>query len=118
MKTIGRRSLPSPRPRQSFFQEPESAHGSIASSEAPPIASPTCELAQAENEAKNKEAKGGQVHTDIEDNRKELIAKPKTKTRSFQGPKSDIGSIIQFETPLIASPTPNPPNSANNNLKF
>jgi len=47
-----------------------------------------------------KEAKGGQVHVDMEDHRNEEFVKPKTKPKPFQGKGNVLGSI----EPSVAVP--------------
>merc|ERR1712106_1106087 len=48
-----------------------------------------------------KEAKGGEVHVDMEDHREEEFVKPKAPARPFQGSGNVLGSIA----PAVAAPT-------------
>ena len=91
-----------PKIKAKSFQGPNGGvNGSVAPSKTPPT-----DLSQAEKAAHNKETKGRQDH------RKEELAKPKIKAKSFQGPEDVIASImpgviasiIQSKTPT-ASPT-------------
>merc|ERR1712106_124529 len=52
-----------------------------------------------------KEAKGGEVHVDMEDHREEEFVKPKASARPFQGSGNVLGSIA----PAVAAPRPAPP---------
>merc|ERR1712029_640818 len=47
-----------------------------------------------------KEAKGGEVHVDMEDHRQEEFVKPKVKAKPFQGAGNVLGSIA----PSVAAP--------------
>ena len=47
-----------------------------------------------------KEAKGGEVHVDMEDHRDEEFVKPKVSARPFQGAGNVLGSIA----PSVAAP--------------
>jgi len=51
-----------------------------------------------------KEAKGGEVHVDMEDHREEEFVKPKASARPFQGSGNVLGSIA----PAVAAPTASP----------
>jgi len=51
-----------------------------------------------------KEAKGGEVHVDMEDHREEEYVKPKVTAKPFQGSGNVLGSIA----PAVAPPTANP----------
>jgi len=51
-----------------------------------------------------KEAKGGEVHVDMEDHREEEFVKPSVKSKPFQGSGNVLGSIA----PSVAPPTANP----------
>merc|ERR1711872_1138029 len=51
-----------------------------------------------------KEAKGGEVHVDMEDHRQEEFVKPKVKAKPFTGAGNVLGSIA----PAVAPPTANP----------
>merc|ERR1719242_567041 len=51
-----------------------------------------------------KEAKGGEVHVDMEDHRDEEFVKPKVKAKPFQGTVNVLGSIA----PSVAAPEASP----------
>jgi len=51
-----------------------------------------------------KEAKGGEVHVDMEDHRQEEFVKPKVKAKPFTGTGNVLGSIA----PSVAAPAANP----------
>jgi len=55
-----------------------------------------------------KEAKGGEVHVDMEDHREEEFVKPKVKAKPFQGSGNVLGSIAPSVTPPTASPALDP----------
>jgi len=55
-----------------------------------------------------KEAKGGEVHVDMEDHREEEFVKPSVKARPFQGSGNVLGSIAPSVAPPTASPTLDP----------
>merc|ERR1712002_290298 len=51
-----------------------------------------------------KEAKGGEVHVDMEDHRQEEFVKPKVKAKPFTGAGNVLGSIA----PSVSAPAANP----------
>jgi len=55
-----------------------------------------------------KEAKGGEVHVDMEDHRQEEFVKSKVKPKAFQGSGNVLGSIAPSVTPPAASPSADP----------
>jgi len=55
-----------------------------------------------------KEAKGGEVHVDMEDHREEEFVKPKVKAKPFQGSGNVLGSIAPSVAPPSASPSLDP----------
>lgn len=55
-----------------------------------------------------REAKGGEVHVDMEDHRQEEFVKSKVKAKPFQGQGNVLGSIAPSLAPPAASPTADP----------
>merc|ERR1712154_694552 len=55
-----------------------------------------------------KEAKGGEVHVDMEDHREEEYVKPKVTAKPFQGSGNVLGSIAPAVAPPAASSSLDP----------
>jgi len=55
-----------------------------------------------------KEAKGGEVHVDMEDHREEEYVRPKVSSKPFQGSGNVLGSIAPSVAPPEASPNLDP----------
>jgi len=55
-----------------------------------------------------KEAKGGEVHVDMEDHREEEFVKPKVRAKPFQGSGNVLGSIAPSVAPPAANPSLDP----------